>query len=67
MRLNTANVIYGGIAGALVGAGFTYARAWWYGDASAVNAGDLVVYAACGAVAGIAAFALRGSTGDDGK
>lgn len=67
MKLDKENVIYGGIAGALVGVAFIFAKGWWSSDYSDVHASNLVLYAVCGAVGGIAAFALRASAGDDGK
>jgi len=67
MKLDQENIVHGGITGALFGIAYIFARSWWTNDYSDATALNLIGAALVGAVAGIAAFAVRWSTGTDGK
>lgn len=60
MKLDRTEMLYGGIAGALIGAGYQIGRAWFAGDVASAFDFGLGAAAAIGALAGILALALRG-------
>jgi hypothetical protein len=67
MKLDKENSIYAGVAGAIIGVCYLCARAWFTSDYTDITAMNLIGAGLIGAIAGIAAFAVRFSTEDDGK
>ncbi len=65
MNLDKENFIFGGVAGAFVGAGYILAKGWWINDYTQASIANLILYAMIGAVGGVLAFAVRGSRGQD--
>ncbi len=65
--LSNQNLIYGGIAGAVIGILVALGQAWWNSDNSMLGAVQLISFAIVGAIGGILAFGLRGSLGEDDK
>ncbi|MEW5962023.1 MAG: hypothetical protein AB1749_00525 [Pseudomonadota bacterium] len=63
MRLSHQELIYGGIAGAVVGILYRLISANWATPPETIGAADLGAAAAIGAIAGILAFLVRGATG----
>ncbi len=66
MTLDKENSIYAAVAGALIGVGYLCARAWFTNDYSDISTMNLIGAGLIGAVAGIAAFAVRFS-GENGS
>lgn len=67
MTLDKQNSIYAAVAGGIIGVGYLCARAWFTNDYTDLTTMNLIGAGLIGAVAGIAAFAVRFSTEDDGK
>lgn len=62
MRLSHQELIYGGVAGAVVGILYRVIAANWATPPEAIGGADLAAAAAIGAIAGILAFLVRGWT-----
>lgn len=62
MKVSHQELIYGGIAGAVVGLLYRAISANWATPPETIGAADLGAAAAIGAVAGILAFLVRGWT-----
>jgi hypothetical protein len=62
MKLTRQELIYGGVAGAVVGLLYRAVSASWATPPEAIGAADLGAAAAIGAIAGILAFLVRGWT-----
>ncbi|MCH9806399.1 MAG: hypothetical protein K0U74_01580 [Alphaproteobacteria bacterium] len=59
MNLDRENFIFGGVCGAVLGAGYLLGKGWWINDYSDATAANLILYALIGAVGGVLAFAVR--------
>lgn len=62
MTRRQAELAYFAIAGSIVGPGYWIGRAWWAGDIASAFTPDLVSAAVVGAVAGVLASLIRGSS-----
>lgn len=63
MQLNRQDLIYGAVAGGLIGIVYRVVSARWQTPPEDVLAADLALAAAVGAAAGILAFVVRRNSG----
>ncbi len=59
MQIDRNDILYGGIAGGLIGIGYQLGRAWYAGDITTAYDSTLLAAAAVGAIAGVLALTLR--------
>lgn len=62
MSREQAEILYGAMAGMLVGIGYWIGRAWWAGNVAAAFGQEIVGAAVVGAIAGALAFLIRVNT-----
>ena len=63
MTRETAETIYGAIAGAMLANAYIFGRAWWAGDVWTALDADLIGATLAGAIAGAVAMTLRRGAG----
>lgn len=63
MTRGQAEVVYGGIVGAVVGISYMIGKALWAGDITTAFDSNLLLAALVGATAGALAFFIRGRMG----
>ncbi|MEQ8823708.1 MAG: hypothetical protein RIC14_04970 [Filomicrobium sp.] len=61
MNFSRENIIYGSVAGAIIGLGYVFARAYFTNDYSDLVPLNIVFFAGFGALGGVLALAIRGS------
>lgn len=67
MNFSRENVIYGSVAGALIGLGYVTIRAYVTNDYSEIVPLNLLFFAGFGALGGVLALAIRSSGDGNGK
>ena len=67
MNFSRENIIYGGIAGAVIGLLYVIIRAYMTGDYSDVVPLNMLFFAGFGALGGVLALAIRSSGDSNGK